>query len=167
MRRTWANLRWRLRLSTLILLLIIVAMGLGIAVQQRRVERLLSALRAARSLNNEAIREALDQPIDWQRATGSQTLMSVLNHIRGKAGGTVKGVLWSGIPIYVDPIGLQEAGLSMNSPVTVPPTKEAPARAILERVLPQLKLDYVVKDGFMMITSKESADKPIDVDDSR
>ena len=167
-RRPWANLRWRLRLSTLIFLNIILAMGLGLVIQQRREQQLLSALRAARSPNDEAIHKALDEPIDWQKATGAQTLDSVLKHIKLKAGGNVKGVLWSGIPIYVDPIGLQEAGKSMNSPVTVPGTpKQASPKAILEQVLAQLKLDYVVKDGFLMITSKESVDKPVDVDEFR
>jgi hypothetical protein len=164
-RRPWAKIRWRLRLSTLIFLIIVFAMGLCLVIQQRREQRLLSALRAARSPKDEAILKTLDEPIDWQQATGAQTLDSVLLHIERKefyvttydAGGNAKGVLWSGIPIYVDPIGLQEAGKSMNSPVTVPGTpKLATPKAILEQVLAQLKLCYTVKDGFLMITSKES-----------
>ena len=120
MRRPWANLGWRLRLSTLILLIIIFAMGLTIVIQQRREARLSNALRSAQNLNDEAIREALDQPIDWQ-PIGPQTLSSVLGFIRRRAGATVKGILWNGVPIYVDPVGLQEAEVTMSSPVTVPP----------------------------------------------
>jgi hypothetical protein len=158
-RRPWAKIRWRLRLSTLIFLIIIFAMGLDLVIQQRREQRLLSALRAARSPNDEAIHKALDEPIDWQKATGAQTLDSVLIHIEREAGGYAKGTFWRGIPIYVDPIGLQEAGKSMNSPVTIPgTTKLATPKAVLEQVLAQLKLYYVVKDGWMMITSKEPVD---------
>ena len=141
-------------------------MGLTIVIQQRREARLATALRSAQNLNDEAIREALDQPIDWQPA-GPQTLSSVLIHIKRRAGGTVKGILWNGVPIYVDPVGLQEAEVTMNTPVTVPPTAGAPAKVILERALAQLKLDYVVKDGLLTVTSKEAADKPIDANNSR
>jgi hypothetical protein len=71
---------------------------------------------------------------------------------------TRNGVLWDGIPFFVDPIGLQEAGVTMNSPVTVS-SKAVPIRKALEDALCQLKLEYFVKDedGFLLITSKESA----------
>jgi hypothetical protein len=68
---------------------------------------------------------------------------------------TTSGVLWDGIPIFVDPIGLQESGRTMNSPVTVS-LKGVPIRKALEVALGQLKLCYCVKDGFLLITSKES-----------
>ena len=74
---------------------------------------------------------------------------------------------WSGIPIYVDPIGLQEAERSMNSTVERPPSADSLALGEhLRRVLEPLGLGYEVKAGFLMISSKESFDVPIgdDVD---
>jgi hypothetical protein len=94
---------------------------------------------------------ALDQPFDAKRIPGP-TLALLLREIKRV---TRNGVLPDGIPIYVDPIGLQEAGVTMNSPVTVS-SKDVPIRKALADALGQLKLCYVVKDGWMLITSKES-----------
>ena len=60
----------------------------------------------------------------------------------------------------MDPIGLQEAGVTMASSVTVS-SKAMPIKEALEEALGQLKLDYVVRDGFLCISSKESTDKPL------
>ena len=68
-------------------------------------------------------------------------------------------MLKSGIPIYVDPIGLQEAEKSMTSPVKRPsPVNRLTLGEQLRNVLGPLGLGYVVKDGFLMVTSKESLD---------
>ncbi len=67
--------------------------------------------------------------------------------------------LTSGIPIYVDPIGLQEAEKSMTSPVRRPPSAEKLTLGKqLKIALDSLDLAYVVRDGFLMITSKASID---------
>ena len=74
---------------------------------------------------------------------------------------------WAGIPIYVDPIGLQEAERSMNSTVQRPPSADTLTLGEhLRRILEPLGLAYVVKQGFLMISSKESFDEPVgdDVD---
>ena len=55
----------------------------------------------------------------------------------------------------------------MNSTVKRPPSADSLTLGEhLRRVLEPLGLGYVVKDGFMMITSKESIDVPVgdDVD---
>ena len=68
---------------------------------------------------------------------------------------------WAGIPIYVDPIGLQEAERSMNSTVQRPPSADTLALGEhLRRVLEPLGLGYEVKAGFLMISSKESLTRP-------
>jgi hypothetical protein len=149
--RRWLKTKRRLRLSTLMLLIIIFGMAVALVLQQQREARLRSALRSARNANEEAIRVALDQPFDAKLIPGP-TLALLLQEIKRV---TRNGVLWDGIPIFVDPIGLQEAGRTMNSPVTVS-SKAVPIRKALEDALGQLKLDYVVKDGWMLITSKES-----------
>jgi hypothetical protein len=172
--RRWLKTKMRLRLSTLILLIFIFGMAVTLVLQQQREARLRSALRSARNANEEAIRVALDQPLDAKlikaTATGGAlgivaldqpldaqlipgpTLALLLQEIKRV---TRNGVLWDGIPTFVDPTGLQEAGVTMNSPVTVS-SKAVPIRKALEDALGQLKLVYVVKDGWMLITSKES-----------
>jgi hypothetical protein len=172
--RRWLKTTRRLRLSTLMLLIIIFGMAVALVLQQQREARLRSALRSARNANEEAIRVALDQPFDAKlikaKATGGAlgivaldqpfdaklipgpTLALLLREIKWV---TRNGVLWDGIPIFVDPIGLQEAGQTMNSPVTVS-SEVVPIRKALEDALGQLKLCYVVKDGWILITSKES-----------
>jgi hypothetical protein len=63
----------------------------------------------------------------------------------------------SGVPIYVDPVGLQEAGATMMKPVTVRPGK-VPTRLLLRQALEPLGLSYFVKDGLLTITTKEEAE---------
>ena len=68
----------------------------------------------------------------------------------------------TGIPIYVDPIGLQEAERSMWSVVKRPAAADTLTLGEhLRRILEPLGLGYEVKDGFLMITSKGSEDVPI------
>jgi hypothetical protein len=155
--RNWLKARGRLRLSTLILLIIIFGMAVTLILQQRREARLRSALRSARNANEEAIRVALNQPLDL-KLIPKLTLALLLTEIKRV---TRNGVLWDVIPFFVDPIGMQEAERSMNSPVTVS-SQSVPIKEALDEALSQLKLDYVVRDGFLWITSKESIDKPLE-----
>jgi hypothetical protein len=159
--RRWLKTKVRLRLSTLILLIIIFGMAIALVLQQKREARLRSALRSARSLNDEAIRVALNQPFEAKflarNPLARPPLDQLLTEIKRR---TSNGVLWNGVPIYVDPIGLQEAGVTMASSVTVS-SKAMPIKEALEEALGQLKLDYVVRDGFLCISSKESTDKPL------
>ncbi len=69
---------------------------------------------------------------------------------------------FSGIPIYVDPIGLQEAEKSLTSTVTID-LEGVPLKTTLKLLLKQLGLTYTVKDGFLMITSKESEDQQTEI----
>jgi hypothetical protein len=64
-----------------------------------------------------------------------------------------------GIPIYVDPIGLQEAEKSMTSTVIVD-LHDVPLGSSLSLCLKQLGLGYAVRDGFLMITSAERIPPP-------
>ena len=159
--RRWLKTKMRLRLSTLILLIIIFGMAVTLVLQQQREARLRSALRSARNAaSDKAILMALDQPFD-AKLIPRPTLALLLQEIKRVTSNgdlwevTSNGGLWDGIPIYVDRIGLQEAGVTMNSPVTVS-SKAVTIRKALQDALGQLKLVYFVKDGFMMITSKES-----------
>ena len=63
-----------------------------------------------------------------------------------------------GIPIYVDPIGLSEADRTMASKFRPVKLDGVPLRVSLGLCLRQLDLWYVVKDGFLMIGSRDYPD---------
>jgi hypothetical protein len=65
-----------------------------------------------------------------------------------------------GLPIYVDPVGLQIAEKSMNSKVTID-VDGLPMRQALSLCLKQLGLGYSVRDGFIMITDADAATIPV------
>jgi hypothetical protein len=66
---------------------------------------------------------------------------------------------YPGIPIYVDPIGLQEAERSMNSTVQID-LKGVPLRETLQLCLKQLGLRYEVWEGRLRITSEDDQPEP-------
>ncbi|WP_422928348.1 hypothetical protein [Singulisphaera sp. PoT] len=68
----------------------------------------------------------------------------------------------SGIPIYVDPVGLQEAEKTMSSPVTLD-LEGVPLKTTLRLILKQLTLTYTVKDGMITITSENAEDTPTEI----
>jgi hypothetical protein len=59
----------------------------------------------------------------------------------------------NGIPIYVDPVGLNKAEKTMTSPVTLD-LEGVPLGTTLRLVLKQLGLTYEVEDGRLTITSE-------------
>jgi hypothetical protein len=63
---------------------------------------------------------------------------------------------YSGIQIYVDPIGLQEAEKSTTSTVRNMDLEGVPLRRTLQMLLKQLDLIYFVEDGILCITSAKS-----------
>jgi hypothetical protein len=70
---------------------------------------------------------------------------------------------YSGIPIYVDPIGLSEADKTLSNTVKNLDLDGVPLKITLKLLLKQLDLTYTVKDGFLMITSKESEDQQTEI----
>lgn len=146
----------RIRLSTLLLLMIVLALLFGLYRQRLREKELRANLSLYRAPTTEGIYDALDQPLALTYADGAG-LEEVLKETKRVSTGKPK--LTSGIPIYVDPIGLQEAEQSMTSPVNRPPLADKVTLGEhLRNVLGPLGLGYVVKDGFLMVTSKESLD---------
>jgi RNA polymerase sigma factor (sigma-70 family) len=63
-----------------------------------------------------------------------------------------------GIPIYVDPIGLQEAEKSEQSTIKMD-LEGVPLRRTLQLLLAQLGLTYMVRDGMVHITSEQAAEQ--------
>jgi hypothetical protein len=100
---------------------------------------------------NARILKALDERIAMHFADETP-LDDVLQHIRLAA----RGPDGKGIPIYVDPIGLQEAERSLTSTVTID-LEGVPLGTTLHVCLKQLGLAYCIRDGFLTITSEESA----------
>ncbi len=77
-------------------------------------------------------------------------LDDVLQHIRRVA---KKGPDDLGVPIYIDPLGLERAGRSLNSTVTID-EKAIPLKDALTRVLASLSMAYIVKDDVLIITDR-------------
>jgi hypothetical protein len=101
---------------------------------------------------NAPILNALEQNVPMPYASETE-LKEVLGAIRGQ---TKSRELPDGIPIYVDPIGLQEAEKTLSSPITID-VRGVPLRVSLGLALEQLELRYFVRDGLMLITSETSA----------
>jgi hypothetical protein len=87
-------------------------------------------------------------------------LEDVLKYIRSATAGKEKGD--DPIQIYVDPVGLQEAEKTEQSPVKLS-MENIPLSTSLGLLLKQLGLAYhVQKDGLLVITSRDSDDRPIE-----
>jgi RNA polymerase sigma factor (sigma-70 family) len=96
---------------------------------------------------SQAILAKLEQPIAMNFSNDTP-LEDVLKYIKQ----ALQGPRDSGIPIYVDPLGLQEADKTITSPVQLD-LEGVPLRRTLQLALNQLDLIYYVDDGILVITS--------------
>ena len=94
-----------------------------------------------------AIEVKLKVPIELK--FDQKPLEDVLNFIKKASTGPND----SGIPIYVDPVGLQESETTMTTKVTIESKKGEPLGSSLKRLLKSIGLGYHVKDGLLTITS--------------
>jgi RNA polymerase sigma factor (sigma-70 family) len=117
---------------------------------EQEQQRLNEAARQATDKKTQLIKQKLDQVIDAE-FPGLVTLADLLKHIR-KA---TTDADYPGIPIYVNPIGLQEAEQSMGVAIEVN-RKQCSVREVLWWALHPLQLSYIIKDGFLMIDSRTS-----------
>jgi RNA polymerase sigma factor (sigma-70 family) len=99
------------------------------------------------------ILEKLEEPISISFAVETP-LGDVLKYIKQ----ATTTPTYSGIPIYVDPIGLQEAERSLKSTIEID-LQDIPLRRTLQLLLAQLGLVYYVEDGILVITSADSGDQ--------
>ena len=83
-------------------------------------------------------------------------LEEVIKYVRSSTRGPA---FPDGVPIYVDPLGLQEAERSLNSTVTMD-VSQVPLKTSLRLLLKQLGLAYQVKDGLLTIIAIDSMDQP-------
>jgi hypothetical protein len=85
-------------------------------------------------------------PIEFPNQT---PLEDVLKHIRTVSQSWPNN---SGLPIYVDPVGLQEAEQTLTSPITME-LRGVPLKTTLTLLLKQLQLAYQVRGGLLFISS--------------
>jgi hypothetical protein len=101
----------------------------------------------------------LEKVIDMSFANETP-LEDVIKYVRSATSGTTFPV---GIPIYIDPVGLQQAEKTPISPVVIQ-LSQVPLKTTLKLVLEQLGLMYKVQDGLLKITSMSSEDQSVEVD---
>jgi hypothetical protein len=99
---------------------------------------------------NARIRDALEQPIPMH-FPDETPLADVLKSIK-QATSTPDH---AGIPIYVNPLGLQEAERSLNSTVQID-LERVPLKTTLRLCLEQLGLAYSIQGGYLEISSEDS-----------
>ena len=98
---------------------------------------------------SKAILEALEKPIPMHFPNDTP-LEDVIKYIREATEGSPG--LPKGIPIYVDPVGLQDADKTMDDTVVIN-LEEVPLKYTFKLLLKQLNLTYMVRDGILTITS--------------
>jgi RNA polymerase sigma factor (sigma-70 family) len=104
---------------------------------------------------NQAIRAMLNKPISIPFADETP-LEDVIKYIKAA---TVSPRLPEGIPVYVDPIALQNAEKTLTSPVQLA-LEGVKLKRTLRILLKQLDLGYAVEHGFLTITNIESEEAP-------
>jgi hypothetical protein len=106
-------------------------------------------------VRNQLIRRKLDRliPMHFLRET---PLDEVLKYIKD----STSDASFSGIPIYVDPIGLQNAERSLHSTVQID-VDAITVRDGLRLSLKQLGLGYTLRSGYLMISDEDSATIPV------
>jgi hypothetical protein len=96
---------------------------------------------------SQAIHKKLNEPISMSFANETP-LEDVLKYIKS----ATQGPNDTGIPIYVDPVGLAEAEKTLTSPITMD-LEGVPLKTTLRLMLKQLGLAYCVKEGVLYISS--------------
>ena len=102
---------------------------------------------AEKSPKSQAILKRLDEPITLH-FPNETPLQEVLKHIKD----TAKDADGKKLPIYVDPVGLQEAEKTLDAPVSFD-LEDVPLKSALRLLLRQLGMAYCVRDGVLIISS--------------
>jgi hypothetical protein len=109
-----------------------------------------------------AILKKLDEPIAMKFSTETP-LEDVKKYIQDSTQDEAAG-LPTGIPIYIDPQGLQDADITMLSTISID-LEGIPLKTTLRLLLKQIGLTYEVKDGLLTITANNPNDHPsLDMD---
>jgi len=108
------------------------------------------AVAAGEHPRNKAILAKLDDPISLPFESPTP-LEDIIKYIKQATAGPQD----SGIPMYVDPVGLKDAKATMKSTININ-LEGVPLRTSMRLMLSQLGLSYVVKDGLLIISRKGS-----------
>ncbi len=111
------------------------------------------AIKGGKDPRSQAILDILAEPISMPFANETP-LDDVLKYIKQET----TTASHPGLPIYVDPLGLQEAERSLNSTVSLD-LPAVPLRTGLRLTLKQLGLGYKIEEGVLIITSEDSLDQ--------
>lgn len=151
----------RPRPATVLLLALIVVLGYAVIRGQRREARLREALARYRSRAGDGPEQLMyaKLPLDWPDGT---TLAEAVKAIADSP--QARFLFPRGVPILVDTDGLREAGRSLDSPLRTPPKDPATGEALrlwsqLQTVLEPLGLAAEVRNGIIVITSRERMDR--------
>ena len=101
---------------------------------------------------NQTIRAKLEERISMNFPNDTP-VSDVIQYIKQSTQDKTLG-LPNGIPVYVDPQGLQDADKTMASTVAIN-LEGIPLRTTLTLLLDQLKLTYVVEGGILLILSRD------------
>jgi hypothetical protein len=160
--------RKHIRPSTVFFVAAIAVLGSVLLIQERKAARLRAALIYYKSQSRERVVDRLHGKalLKW---ADDCPLEEVVEQVRrttatGKPG--ARPVFPLGIPIEVDPIGLERAGQSLKSPVPSPPadvnlTLAEKLRAVLE----PLGLACDVRDASLVITARDLVTSPVRPED--
>lgn len=118
-------------------------------------ERLAGAMKGGISPEEAAARkreilEALEEPLDFE-IPADATLEWLLRAVRVR---TARGEA-AGVPIYVAPEGLEQAHVTLTTPLPRLYVNPLTVGGRLKAVLEGLGLDYIVADGFVSIDSRD------------
>jgi hypothetical protein len=114
------------------------------------IAQLSSALAASeQNPKNAALLKELDEPLTmaFAKPTPLEDVLKYIKSATAKAGRAP-------LPIYVDPLPLKEAELTMASPVVID-LEGVPLKTALRLILKQLGLAYCVRDGVVIVSSPE------------
>jgi hypothetical protein len=118
-----------------------------------REQKELMVLAMDMSPKTKAVLAKLEQPIPMNFAFETP-LDYVLKYIKR----ATTTATFSGIPIYLDPLGLKETHRSFDSTVAID-LEGVPLKTTLRLLLRQLDLSYIVKDGLLVIDSSNGIRK--------
>jgi len=152
-----------IRLATVLLVVAIMVLGFRAVREEHKAARLRDALVYYKSRSHERVADRLRGKASLQWADDCP-LEEVVEQIR-LATAVSKG--WPlfplGIPIEVDPIGLERAGRSLSSPVPSPPADvDLTLGEKLRAVLEPLGLACDVRDASLVITARDMVIQPVE-----
>ncbi len=117
---------------------------------------LIGPVRCSDDVRSRRVIAKLEQIVPMKFPQGTP-IEEVIQHIKDA---TKSSDMPSGLPVYIDPIGLSETSKTLESTITID-LEGIPLRRTLQLALAQIDLVYFVEDGILFITSADSAKIPL------